>query len=70
MSAASPKVELARRVQQTLLPSGQPVCSRIEVACECVPAWEVGGDFYDTFSVDQQRVCEKGWAALHWRACA
>ncbi len=49
------QVELARRVQQTLLPSGPSVLSGMELAGECVPAGEVGGDFYDAFSTDSCR---------------
>ena len=50
------QVELARRVQQTLLPSGLSVLSGVELAGECVPAGEVGGDFYDAFSTESHRV--------------
>lgn len=39
----------ARSVQQELLPPAQPQVETVEVAAECQPAWQVGGDFYDAF---------------------
>lgn len=46
------QLQLARQVQQALLPTTRKVSERAEVAAVCVPAWQVGGDFYDTFSVN------------------
>jgi hypothetical protein len=50
------QVEIARKVQQDLLPSGRQVSRRIELSAECRPAWGVGGDFYDTFETPEGRV--------------
>ncbi len=47
------QLQLARQVQQALLPTSRKVSERAEVAAVCVPAWQVGGDFYDTFSVNE-----------------
>jgi sigma-B regulation protein RsbU (phosphoserine phosphatase) len=48
--ALESELQLARVVQQKLLPhSGD---GDIEFAGECVPAGEVGGDFYDVFRTD------------------
>ncbi len=47
------QLQLARQVQQALLPTTRKVSERVEVAAVCVPAWQVGGDFYDTFSVNE-----------------
>lgn len=44
------QLELARQVQRDLLPSGAPPLEGLECAAECVPAWQVGGDFYDVFT--------------------
>jgi serine phosphatase RsbU (regulator of sigma subunit) len=44
------QVQLARGVQQKLLP--ETGGGSIEFAGECVPADEVGGDFYDVFRTD------------------
>lgn len=58
------QVELARRVQQTLLPSGDTVFSGLELAGECVPAGEVGGDFYDTFPYETLATERRGVALV------
>jgi hypothetical protein len=47
------QLQLARQVQQALLPTTRKVSERVEVAAVCVPAWQVGGDFYDTFSANE-----------------
>lgn len=52
------QVDLARRVQNDLLPSGCPVGEGIDFAAACIQASQVGGDFYDVFEV------EDGQAAL------
>jgi hypothetical protein len=45
------QVEMARQVQQDLLPSPNQLVPGVRIAAECVPAWGVGGDFYDVFPV-------------------
>ena len=50
------QLELARRVQQELLPPGCPSCGDLDFAAECHPAYQVGGDFYDVFPGDHSRV--------------
>jgi hypothetical protein len=47
------QLQLARQVQQALLPTARKISDRVEVAAVCVPAWQVGGDFYDTFSMNE-----------------
>jgi serine phosphatase RsbU (regulator of sigma subunit) len=47
------QLQLARQVQQALLPPTTRVSGRAEVAAECIPAWHVGGDFYDMFLVNK-----------------
>ncbi len=47
---------LARTVQQRLLPRQSPVFDRFGFAAECLPAYEVGGDYYDVFSTQQGQV--------------
>lgn len=46
------QLEMARQVQQDLLPSASLRIPGVEIAAECVPAWGVGGDFYDVFPVN------------------
>lgn len=45
------QLDLARSVQQDLLPEGQLRIPDVQLAAECIPAWGVGGDFYDVFPV-------------------
>ncbi|OHB32949.1 MAG: hypothetical protein A2X79_03645 [Desulfuromonadaceae bacterium GWB2_53_15] len=44
------ELEIAQEVQQSLLPAHPPELPRVLVACNCVPASSVGGDYYDFFS--------------------
>lgn len=41
------ELEIARNIQQSLLPSSTPVIEGAEVIAMALPAKEVGGDFYD-----------------------
>jgi phosphoserine phosphatase RsbU/P len=41
------EMELARRVQELLLPQKQPVVNGLDVYGVTLPAFQVGGDFYD-----------------------
>jgi serine phosphatase RsbU (regulator of sigma subunit) len=43
------QLKIARQVQQSLLLSGTSTSRHVQVAAECIPAWHVGGDFYDSF---------------------
>jgi hypothetical protein len=43
------QMRLARDVQQLLLPAAFPAGSGVDIAASCVPAWDVGGDYYDVF---------------------
>ncbi len=43
------QLEVARNVQQDLLPKEWTSQANLEVAAICEPAWQVGGDFYDVF---------------------
>lgn len=49
------ELELARTVQQSLLPRSFPKYAGYTFAARCVPAHEVGGDFYDVFALDAHR---------------
>jgi serine phosphatase RsbU (regulator of sigma subunit) len=46
----------AKSVQQRLLPACLPAVERVEVCATCVPAFEVGGDYYDFFQLDERRL--------------
>jgi hypothetical protein len=46
------QVEIARQVQRDLMPASTTAnAAGFDVSAECVPASEVGGDFYDVFPV-------------------
>ena len=50
------QAELAQSVQAELLLAPASVFQNLTFAAACVPAWQVGGDFYDVFSGDHGRV--------------
>ena len=50
------ETELARQVQMDLLPPAKFTVPHMDFAAECIPAWQVGGDFYDVFSIGDGRV--------------
>jgi serine phosphatase RsbU (regulator of sigma subunit) len=69
------ELELARQVQQSLLPHTFPVYAGYTFAAHSEPAREVGGDFYDVFAIDDGRfglvigdVSDKGMAAALFMA--
>jgi hypothetical protein len=45
------QVELARRVQQDLLPAPRDTSATFDLAADFAPATDLGGDFYDAFPV-------------------
>ena len=63
-------VQLARRIQERLLPHAAPVLPTVDLAGVTVPAGEIGGDYYDflrlgsrTLGVAVADVCGKGLPA-------
>ena len=64
-------LDIAREVQQQLLPKGTRAFPGLDLAAACVPAPELGGDFYDFFPFGSGRlalalgdVSGKGTAAV------
>ena len=49
-------LEMAREVQQLLLPRGTREISGLDLAAACVPARELGGDFYDSLPYGSGRL--------------
>jgi len=49
------EVSAAREAQIRLMPSEMPQPQGLTIAAECRPAQEVGGDFYEVFSLDENR---------------
>lgn len=71
------ELELARQVQQSLLPRKFPEIHGVEFAARNRPAHQVGGDFYDVVRLDENRfglviadVSDKGMPAALYMALA
>lgn len=50
------ELEIARRMQQAILPRAAPPVPQVMLDATMIPAREVGGDFYDWFMLDQDRL--------------
>lgn len=53
---AAQELEIAKQVQSRLFPQSRPVMKTVEYAGMCLPAREVGGDYYDFLNLGQQRL--------------
>ena len=52
----SRELDIAREVQQRLLPHDLPEMQGLAVAASSIPAYEVGGDYYDFLKLDEERL--------------
>ncbi len=50
------ELEIARKVQMSLLPKVNPVTPGYDIAGICIPALEVGGDYYDFVNLGGKRI--------------
>ncbi|MBT8447450.1 MAG: SpoIIE family protein phosphatase [Gammaproteobacteria bacterium] len=50
------EMELAHRIQVSMLPAGNYVFGNFEISCLCKPAEKVGGDYVDYIPLDDGRV--------------
>ena len=50
------ELDVAREVQYKILPSKTPVFENLEISALFVPAFEVGGDYYDFFTIDDENL--------------
>lgn len=50
------ELRIARQIQMSLLPRGQLTIPGISISALCVPAREVGGDYYDFFALGDDRL--------------
>jgi sigma-B regulation protein RsbU (phosphoserine phosphatase) len=50
------ELEIARRIQTSILPEGMPELAGVCIAAQYVPMSQVAGDFYDFLVVDDRRV--------------
>jgi sigma-B regulation protein RsbU (phosphoserine phosphatase) len=53
---ARSELEIARHVQQKLLPQNLKTLRNLEYAAVCLPARDVGGDYYDFFDLGEGRM--------------
>ena len=56
LSAIRNELEIARRIQASILPEQMPRVTGLQVAAQYLPMTEVAGDFYDFLVVDDHRV--------------
>ncbi len=50
------ELRIARKIQMSLLPKEGVDIAGLSIAALCLPAAEVGGDYYDFISIDEQRL--------------
>jgi len=50
------ELEIARSIQMRFLPARPPSFPKLDIACLCKPAMEVGGDYYDFIRHDDSRL--------------
>jgi sigma-B regulation protein RsbU (phosphoserine phosphatase) len=50
------ELEIARNVQMSLLPKRNPLAKGYDIAGICLPAFEVGGDYYDFFQLGEGKI--------------
>jgi len=48
------ELELAREIQQSLIPKVYPESESLDVYGSCTPAFEVGGDYFDVFRTENE----------------
>jgi sigma-B regulation protein RsbU (phosphoserine phosphatase) len=49
------ELDVAREIQKKILPSKDPVFDKLDISSVFIPAFEVGGDYYDFFDIDQNK---------------
>ncbi|PLX32562.1 MAG: hypothetical protein C0600_02170 [Ignavibacteria bacterium] len=50
------ELQVAQEMQRSLLPHLLPSCPKFEIAARSLPAYEVGGDYYDVLDLQQDRL--------------
>lgn len=50
------ELEVARHVQMSFLPKVNPVLDGIDISSICIPAFEVGGDYYDFIQLSDNKL--------------
>ncbi|PYT99405.1 MAG: hypothetical protein DMG34_20555, partial [Acidobacteria bacterium] len=54
--AIGKELEIARRIQSSILPQSVPILAGLELAARYVPMSAVAGDFYDFLVMDEKRI--------------
>jgi len=49
-------LDLARKIQQGLLPSGVPQVNKLDICGQMIPAMQVGGDYYDLIKISDSKI--------------
>lgn len=49
------ELDVAREIQKKILPSSDPVLDKLSVSSVFIPAFEVGGDYYDFFQIGNDK---------------
>jgi hypothetical protein len=50
------EIDVARHVQMSFLPKENPTLEGIDIASICIPAFEVGGDYYDFINLGKNKL--------------
>jgi sigma-B regulation protein RsbU (phosphoserine phosphatase) len=50
------ELDVARHVQMSFLPTENPALPGIDIASTCIPAFEVGGDYYDFINLGKDKL--------------
>lgn len=50
------ELDVAREIQKKIIPEKNPVYDRLEIASVFIPAFEVGGDYYDFFEISKTKL--------------
>jgi serine phosphatase RsbU (regulator of sigma subunit) len=50
------ELDVAREIQKKILPEKNPVYNGLEISTVFIPAFEVGGDFYDFFEISKTKL--------------
>ncbi len=50
------ELDVAREIQKKILPAENPLCNDLTISSVFIPAFEVGGDYYDFFNLDNSKL--------------
>ncbi len=49
------ELDVAREIQRKILPAQSPILDKLNISSLFIPAFEVGGDYYDFFEIDKDK---------------